>query len=299
VTAVPVPVSLQFAFTIHPFKCAGAQPVPVAAGNDGVRIWYIRSGSASIQEGAPVRAGQVICFRSGGALVAPAKAISGYELQIPRLWIESFAEQLPLASFGEFLRHLRTGDVQIRLDAQGQAAAEWLLSRMLSEKAIDSDVSRISMHLACGQFLVVCLRYWGKSDFPSQSLNPSSEDVVLAVRDYIDAHLTEHLGLARLAQRAGYAQSYFSTLFAKATGQHVTDYICGSRLEKACRLLAGTDAKIMEICCESGFKDLAHFNRTFKRVIGLTPSQYRRFHARGARDTNPEPAVTTKPPVAL
>jgi AraC-like DNA-binding protein len=263
-------------------------------------MWYLRSGSASIGDGAPVRAGQVICFHSGGGMVVPAKVMSGYELLIPRLWIERFAEQLPLASFSEFLWSLRTRDVQLRLDAQGQAEAEWLLNRMLAEKAVETDVSRISMHLTCGQFLVVCLRYWGKSKGTPSTVNPSSEDVVLAVRDYIDEHLTEDLGLARLAHRAGYAQSYFSTLFARATGQHVTDYICGSRLEKACELLARTDAKIMKVCGESGFRDLAHFNRTFKKVIGVTPSQYRRFIAPRKRDRAGEvKGARTKPPIAL
>ena len=70
---------------------------------------------------------------------------------------------------------------------------------------------------------------------------------------------------------------YFSTLFKRQTGIQLRDYIVQVRIEKAKEFLNGTDKKIMEIAFESGYQDTAHFNRAFKKVVGMSPSQYRAF----------------------
>jgi two-component system response regulator YesN len=71
--------------------------------------------------------------------------------------------------------------------------------------------------------------------------------------------------------------SYLSKLFKQETGLTLTDYITEMRLRKAKYLLKNSpDLKIHEIGAEVGYGDPAYFNKLFKRVVGVTPNEYKR-----------------------
>jgi hypothetical protein len=61
-------------------------------------------------------------------------------------------------------------------------------------------------------------------------------------------------------------------------GCSVGDYVRQLRVEDACRRLATLDAPIVEIALAAGFTDQSHFTRTFQRLRGLTPAEFRRRH---------------------
>ena len=69
--------------------------------------------------------------------------------------------------------------------------------------------------------------------------------------------------------------SYFSRLFKKETGEGVIDYINKVRIERAKVLLRNTDLKSSEICSMVGVLDSKYFSKLFKKMEGLTPSEYR------------------------
>ena len=63
------------------------------------------------------------------------------------------------------------------------------------------------------------------------------------------------------------------------TGKTFIEHLTLIRLEKAMELLRNTDEFVLEICLDVGFKNVNHFNRTFKSFTGMTPLQYRKnFH---------------------
>ena len=115
----------------------------------------------------------------------------------------------------------------------------------------------------------------GKSTRMPRTISASAKEVVAAIQSYIDEHLMDELGLTLLAQRAGYSTSYFSSLFTRSIGLGITDYIRRNRIEQAQELLIATNNKIGQICFEVGFNNLSHFNRSFKKMVGLSPAQYR------------------------
>ena len=65
-----------------------------------------------------------------------------------------------------------------------------------------------------------------------------------------------------------------------ATGTTLTDYVNQKRIDFAIYLLNATSMQIQTIAQYCGMPDVNYFTRTFKRIIGITPSQYRR-HTRG------------------
>ncbi|WP_245809841.1 helix-turn-helix transcriptional regulator [Cohnella massiliensis] len=75
--------------------------------------------------------------------------------------------------------------------------------------------------------------------------------------------------------------SYLSRIFYRFTGFHFREYVTVVRIREAQRLLAETQLQVQEVAGKMGFEHMSHFNRTFKRIAGITPLQYRK---RSARD---------------
>jgi AraC-like DNA-binding protein/ligand-binding sensor protein len=105
--------------------------------------------------------------------------------------------------------------------------------------------------------------------------NNAEPPLVLKAREYIDRHKTEELSLADVAKAAGASVFHFCKVFHKATGLKFTDYVARVRLEDARNRLLNPNLRISEIAYDVGFQSLTQFNRTFKRVFGQSPSEFR------------------------
>lgn len=95
---------------------------------------------------------------------------------------------------------------------------------------------------------------------------------------YINEHLSEKLTLDDLAKSANMGKTNFSVAFKRVTGMTVWDYILNSRIEFAANYLVekGDDLNITEIAMISGFNNVAHFTKTFKRIKGNTPREFKK-----------------------
>jgi AraC-like DNA-binding protein len=71
-------------------------------------------------------------------------------------------------------------------------------------------------------------------------------------------------------------QTYLGRKFKNYTGQTPFEYILHRRIERAMVMLRAPHVKILTICMDSGFNDVSFFNRTFKRIVGMTPGKYRK-----------------------
>lgn len=94
--------------------------------------------------------------------------------------------------------------------------------------------------------------------------------------DYIDAHCFETIRLHDLAAQLGLSETYFSHAFKASTGIPPSRWQMEARIRKIKELLCRESATLAEIAVSTGFSDQAHLTRTFKRLVGLTPSQWRR-----------------------
>jgi AraC-like DNA-binding protein len=92
----------------------------------------------------------------------------------------------------------------------------------------------------------------------------------------------EPLTSAQLAQQAGLSVSQFERTFRKAFGTSPHQYLVGIRVAHACRLLIETNDTVTTVAQQCGFYDHAHFTRAFARVMGTSPSGYRRDHQQPA-----------------
>jgi AraC family transcriptional regulator len=96
--------------------------------------------------------------------------------------------------------------------------------------------------------------------------------------DFIDAQLGEPIGLAEVAAVTGVSPFHFSRAFRQATGDSPYAYVLKQRIERARRLLTGSDLSLTAIATDCGFGSQSQFSRTFKRILGTSPGQYRSRH---------------------
>lgn len=98
------------------------------------------------------------------------------------------------------------------------------------------------------------------------------------VMDHLHCQSHEAHSTADLAALAGLSVSQFERTFRKSFGSSPRQYLLRFRVEAAARHLAESETTIATIAVESGFHDHAHFTRSFRQVMGLTPSAYRSEH---------------------
>lgn len=73
---------------------------------------------------------------------------------------------------------------------------------------------------------------------------------------------------------------YLCREFKKNTNRTFVDYIKHTRIMNAERLFKETDKNVTEVAMLTGFSNLTHFNRVFKEIAGVNPSQYKKLHAK-------------------
>ena len=104
---------------------------------------------------------------------------------------------------------------------------------------------------------------------------PPSRDLVESM-EFMQENVSRSLSLAELAQHAGLSPSRYSALFKAQTGTAPVEHHIGLRIQAACRLLSTTALSAKEICTLLGYEDPLYFSRLFKKIMGSSPSAYRR-----------------------
>ena len=99
------------------------------------------------------------------------------------------------------------------------------------------------------------------------------------VLDYLDTHYSENITLEEAANIACFSKFYFTRLFKQYTNQTFYDYLSTKRIKAAEQMLIIPNLPITEISLKAGFSSLSSFNRTFKRLKGCSPSEYRSLYS--------------------
>ena len=101
----------------------------------------------------------------------------------------------------------------------------------------------------------------------------TSENIRLAI-GYIRSHLNEKLNIEEIADEVGLSKYHFAREFKKVTGFTIVSYINTLRCRKAKKLLQKNEQSIHEIALKCGFENDSYFSKTFKKHMGLLPSEY-------------------------
>lgn len=99
---------------------------------------------------------------------------------------------------------------------------------------------------------------------------------VTRIKDYLHQHYTKPTTVELIAREMLLNPVYCGALFSKETGQTILQYTNQLRITKAKELLRFTNDSVSEIAAEVGIEDLYYFSRLFRRLVGMSPSEYRK-----------------------
>ena len=93
--------------------------------------------------------------------------------------------------------------------------------------------------------------------------------------EFIHENYSKDINLTYVANVVSKNYKYFSVLFKNETGYNFSDYLRQLRIEKAKELLQDSSNKVYDIAKLVGMPDYAHFSKTFSKIVGMSPSEYR------------------------
>lgn len=99
---------------------------------------------------------------------------------------------------------------------------------------------------------------------------------IALIHQYLMNNYREEIDLKCLADLVSMAEGSLCRFFRIKMGQTVFEYLNQIRVDFGCKLLMDPDLSIMEVCLDSGFNNLSHFNKQFRKFTGITPSEYRK-----------------------
>ncbi|WP_246427738.1 response regulator transcription factor [Paenibacillus phyllosphaerae] len=111
---------------------------------------------------------------------------------------------------------------------------------------------------------------------PSSATEDGPESPIQQAVRYIHAALPGDITLQEVAVKVHLNPSYLSQLFKQQMKINFIDYVQEQRMEKAKHLLSHTTLRITEVAQRVGYSDLAYFSNTYKRITGMTPSEFRK-----------------------
>jgi AraC-like DNA-binding protein len=99
---------------------------------------------------------------------------------------------------------------------------------------------------------------------------------LLRARDLVDSRYAEPLDLEALARAAHVSPRHFSRSFRQTFGETPHQYLLTRRIERARYLLRTTDMRVADVCLDVGWGSVGSFTSTFRRHVGVSPTEYRR-----------------------
>ncbi|CAI6052591.1 AraC family transcriptional regulator [Cohnella sp. JJ-181] len=176
------------------------------------------------------------------------------------------------------LRIFRRPNHLYRLKPQEQWLAEDLFRKMEEEVKNREEGYELALRLLVTQLLLFASRLKeAEVDAADDPLSPTHKRIAEVVR-HINAHYAERMALAGLAERFAMSPSYLSRTFKKVTGFTLVGYQNLVRIREAQTLLGTTADTVASISEKVGFEQFAHFNRTFRKVAGTSPTRYRKWN---------------------
>lgn len=96
------------------------------------------------------------------------------------------------------------------------------------------------------------------------------------VYEYVRANFKENITLNEISDQIGMTVPSFCRYFKKMSQKTFTQFVNEYRIVHSIKLLSESSSNITDICLESGFSNFSHYNKTFKKFTGKSPSGYRK-----------------------
>jgi two-component system response regulator YesN len=102
-----------------------------------------------------------------------------------------------------------------------------------------------------------------------------SGNIIKTAKDFIDANYHKDLSLDDVSRVVNISPYYFSKIFKEESGLNFIEYLTDIRIDRAKKLLENSGMSVKEICAACGYSDPNYFSRSFKKKVGVTPTEYK------------------------
>ncbi len=121
--------------------------------------------------------------------------------------------------------------------------------------------------------------------FDRLSDRDTGSSMVFAIKEFImQNYQNEALSIKSISDHVNRSAPYVCTFFKAETGQTLNQYITGYRMERAQEMLADPRYKITDVASRTGYTDVNYFGKIFKKISGVSPSEYRQNLTSGKKD---------------
>jgi AraC-like DNA-binding protein len=180
--------------------------------------------------------------------------------------------QLPQDCLKDIPSHLRVGDREA-------AYIEFAFNRIIEERANPAFLWQDMLQTEVKMLLLLIRRIARQPQAPSQA-----HPLAAQLTDYIEAHFQEALRVPNIARLFGFSASHLTRTFKQHVGVGLKHYILQRRIVEAQKLLEShPEIKVSAISEQVGFTDSAIFERAFRAITRMTPTEYRQIRCVASR----------------
>ncbi|MFD2117213.1 helix-turn-helix domain-containing protein [Paenibacillus yanchengensis] len=153
------------------------------------------------------------------------------------------------------------------------------IQQVWQERAMPELTTILSQYESLQEFQTEAFKLLENVQHQLQSLkaNKVNNQLILDAQTYITSNYADaNLSLTQLSEQFHLSSRYLSRLFKEELGEKFIDYVMKIRIEHAQRLLNETNLSVQEIAQQVGYTHSISFIRAFKKIVGLTPGEYRK-----------------------
>lgn len=180
-------------------------------------------------------------------------------------------EQIDLDQF--FRTYTAQGQNTFQLTAEDAARCVGWIKELQSAPRTEDPLALFGHYAVLINFLNVVCR--GIRQSQAVTGGAVSNSIIQKVLTYINSNYTQPLKIDQLAKQFGVSVSYLSHEFARFTNRSVYDYVLYRRVMLACQMMQ-SDTSLNAIAYQCGFNDYSNFLRVFNKMLGASPSQFRK-----------------------
>lgn len=196
----------------------------------------------------------------------PLLAEAAYDAQLPRLIRERYIDPMRQAAASpDSVRSWCAGLVR-----------RWSAGDPLSKQRLQQTEAASMETIQDVEEFLMGLFVWKRSDSRLALDQPVQREEIQKALDYVAMRYRDPVSVAEVSEHTAMSPNYFSHLFKAQTGINFSEYVTRYRIEMSKKLLAETELQVHEIAERTGIPDYKYFARIFRRLVGMTPSQYRK-----------------------
>lgn len=270
-------------FTRYGYQQDSYNEAPIIHAHPQYEIGYIHDGSCSYMLGGRrivVEGGDLILLNglaSHGLYAAESGMICSkiiFDAQLPQIFHSSFMPVNPLEPFQ------RVRSARIRLAQNDRGECERILTQVnrFYELHRGDQVQLNRMLVAFVDLLLFIGTQYGMAETERSLPSTEKERLANEIVAYIERNYTDDLRLEWMEAEFYISKYHLSRIFREMTGLSIFEFLCHKRIEQAKLMLqeVADEYAVSQICHRVGYNHPAHFSRMFKKLVGVSPNQYRK-----------------------